>query len=66
MNNINEELLDELDDDIAMYQITPKDIAILSLLRCGLIDNMDDPKAEGFWILFENGMRTGGYIKEEE
>ena len=63
MNNINEELLD---DDNEMYQITPKGIALLSLLQCGLITDMDDPRVEGFWALFENGMRKNDYIKEEE
>lgn len=67
MTNINEELFDELlDDDNTTYQITPKGIALVSLLQCGLINDMNDPRVEGFWMLFENGMRRSGYIQEEE
>lgn len=57
---------EDLDDDNEIYQLTPKGIALLSLLQCGLITDMDDPRAEGFWILFESGMRKNDYIKEEE
>ena len=48
------------------YVITPKGIAYLSLLQCGLVTDINDPRIEGFWTLFEYGMRTGGYIKEED
>ena len=61
-----EDLEDNVDDDNVMYQITPKGIALLSLLQCGLITDMDDPRAEGFLTLFESGMRKNDYIKEEE
>lgn len=64
MNNINEELLEN--DDNEMYQITPKGIAILSLLQCGLISDMEDPRVEGFWTLFENGMMKSGYMVEDD
>ena len=53
-------------DDEETYRITPKGIACLSLLQCGLVTDMNDPRIEGFWTLFENGMRTSGYIKEED
>lgn len=59
---VNEELLD---DDNVMYQITPKGIAVMSLLQCGLITDMNDPRAEGFWTLFEDGMNKSGYIKDD-
>lgn len=48
------------------YVLTPKGIATLSLLQCGLVTDINDHRIEGFWTLFENGMRTGEYIKEEE
>lgn len=48
------------------YVLTPKGIATLSLLQCGLVTDIDDPRIEGFWTLFENGMRNHDYIKEEE
>ena len=56
----------EYNDDEERYVITPKGIACLSLLQCGLVTDINDPRIEGFWALFENGMRTGGYVKEEE
>ena len=61
----DDEVYSESEDDNTLYQITPKGIAIVSMLRCGLIDNIDDPRVEGFWMLFEDGMRKGGYIVEE-
>lgn len=43
-----EEYRDIEKDDEEMYRLTPKGIAILSLLQCGLINSMDDPRANGF------------------
>lgn len=37
------------DDDDAVYQLTPKGIACLALLRTGLIDSVEDPPNR--WIL---------------
>ena len=53
-------------NDEEMYRITPKGIALVSMLQCGLVDNIDDPRLEGFWALFEAGMRKHGYIVEEQ
>ena len=48
------------------YMFTPKGIAIISMLQCGLITDINDPRVEGFWTIFENGMRNSGYIVEED
>jgi len=64
--NEAEDLEDDEDDDNEMYQITPQGIAALSLLQCGLVEHMDDPRINGFWALFESGMIKSGYIVEED
>jgi|GEM_PF-2858528 len=40
------------DDDDAVYQLTPKGIACLALLRTGLVESIEDPRIDGFWELF--------------
>ena len=66
-DEIEDEDLDNVeDDDNVKYQITPKGIAALSLMRCGLVSGLDDPRIEGFWTLFEDGMKKSGYIVEED
>ena len=47
------------------YVLTPKGCALAAMLDVNLVDNIDDPKVDAFWILFENYMRKGGYIKED-
>ena len=58
-NDANEE---DTDKDEETYRITPKGIALFSMLQCGLINSIEDPRAEGFWILFETGMKKHEYI----
>lgn len=48
------------------YTITPKGIAFLELINCGLIDDLDDERAERFWDKFELGMYKHGYIRNDE
>lgn len=46
------------------YVLTPKALAILALMQVGLITSMDDPRADGFWTIFESNMREKGYVQE--
>jgi len=46
------------------YKIAPKGCAALALLRCGLITNIDDPRIDGFWTIFEKLMKDNDYVKE--
>lgn len=48
------------------YIISPKGIAVLALLESGLINDIDDPRANGFFTLFEAKMRQHGYVVEDE
>lgn len=48
------------------YVITPKGIAALAMLQCGLIQNIDDPRFGGFWALFTSDMTRLGYISDGE
>lgn len=48
------------------YVIAPKGIATLALLECGLVDSISDPRINGFWCIFEQGMMKGGYIVTDE
>lgn len=57
MNNIN-----EIDEEL---EITPKGIALLSMLYCGLITDIDEPRFKGFWTLFENDMKESGYFIDD-
>lgn len=54
------------DDDNAVYQLTPKDIACLALLRTGLVESIEDPRIDGFWELFQADMDALGYTQEVE
>ena len=56
---------DDADED-AVYQLTPKGIACLALLRTGLIDSVEDPRIDGFWELFQADMDALGYSQEVE
>lgn len=47
------------------YKITPKGIATLALLQTGLVNEMDDPRIDGFWTIFEAMMRRNEYIMED-
>lgn len=46
------------------YKIAPKGCAVLALMRCGLITSMDDPRIDGFWMIFEKLMKDNDYIEE--
>lgn len=54
------------DDDDAVYQLTPKGIACLALLRTGLVESIEDPRIDGFWELFQAYMDALGYTQEVE
>ena len=54
------------DDDDAVYQLTPKGIACLALLRTGLVESIEDPRIDGFWELFQADMDALGYTQEVE
>lgn len=51
----------EFEDEV--YQITPKGIAVISLLQTGLASDIDDPRIDGFWSLFEQSMIRHGYVE---
>lgn len=48
-----------------VYKITPKGIATLALLQTGLVNEMDDPRIEGFWTIFKAVMQRHDYVKED-
>ena len=48
------------------YVLTPKGIAVISLLQSGLITDINDQRIEGFWTLFQQGMIKAGYTPEGE
>lgn len=50
-------------DEEAIYQITPKGIAILAMLDVGLITSMDDKRFDKFWDKFCDGMINAGYVE---
>ena len=52
------------DNDDTQYVVTPKGLAFASLLQCGLINSFDDPRAEGFWIIFSDGMHKHNYVSD--
>ena len=57
---------DEDDDDDTLYQLSPKGIACLAMLRTGLVESIDDPRIDGFWELFCTDMAGLGYMREDE
>lgn len=52
------------DDDGVKYVIAPKGIAVLSMMDCGLITDMEDRRFKVFWELFEARMKKLNYIQE--
>ena len=54
------------DENNERYALTPKGLANVAMLQTGLIDNLDDPRFEGFWSIFVAGMNEHGYIKPSE
>lgn len=55
---------DDNGDDNETYVITPKGIVSLCMVQCGLTDDINDPRIDGFFSMFESSMRTCGYIYE--
>lgn len=52
-------------DEEARYTLTPKGIALISMIGAGLIEGIDDPAFDIFWRLFTNDMKRFGYVKED-
>ena len=52
--------------DEERYTITPKGIACMAMLQSGLVNSTNDPRIDGFWIIFEEGMKQHGYIVDSE
>lgn len=52
------------DDDGVKYVIAPKGVAVLAMLDCGLITDIEDRRFEVFWELFEARMKKLNYIQE--
>lgn len=48
------------------YRLTPKGIAVIAMLQTGLVSDMDDPRIDGFWTIFEAVMKRNGYVEEDE
>ena len=46
------------------YKITPKGIAVVAMMETGILEDMDDPRIEGFWTIFEALMTSNGYVEE--
>ena len=46
------------------YVLTPKGVATVAMMNTGLVDDMDDPRIEGFWTIFEALMILNGYVEE--
>lgn len=55
---------EECDDE--SYVISPKGIAAYYLSLLGMADDIDDPKIDAFWILFEKDMVKNGYVTDED
>lgn len=51
------------DDSDESFCITPKGIAALTLVQTGLAFNIDDPRIDGFWMLFASRMEELGYVE---
>lgn len=58
-NNIN-----DIDDDDAIYQLTPKGIFTLALIDTGLVDTIEDKRINAAWTIFRLLMDKNGYISE--
>lgn len=55
---------EDIPDD-ARFVLSPKGIAILSMLQCGLVTTSADPRIDGFWTLFEQDMHRLGYFEDK-
>lgn len=61
-----QELLDQVSpqDDNDRYELTPKGLALLAMMQTGLVEDMDDPRIDGFWTIFSVLMDRHGYVEE--
>lgn len=67
MIEVLEREFNEIDEDSEeRYVITPKGIANICMLQCGLIRDLNDSRFEGFWRMFEEDMKKCGYVNFEE
>ena len=48
------------------YVLTPKGCATAAMLDVKLIEDIDDPRLNPFWVLFEHYMTVNGYVNREE
>ncbi len=46
-----------------MFGLTPKGIALVAMMETGLVEDMDDPRIEGFWHIFFSLMERNGYTE---
>lgn len=58
--------INEVVDDNEELTITPKGIFMLALSDVGLINNLNDRRANVAWKLFELSMGRHGYVKGQE
>lgn len=57
---------DDDDDEDTTYLLTVKGIISIAMIESGILDNIDDPRINGFYTLFENYMRKAGYVHDPE
>jgi hypothetical protein len=53
-------------DNEERWRLTPKGLAFIAMQQVGLINDMDEPRFEGFWTIFERLMERHGYIHYDE
>ena len=53
-------------DDEEVYELTPKGIFALALLKTKLIEDVMDWRIDTAWTIFELVMKQNGYIQEPE
>lgn len=58
----------ECDCDCANCEnnISPKELAALALIQTGMLNDLEDPRIDGFWTLFCRSMNECGYTVMEE
>ena len=62
-SNIKAVLKEKVENE-ERWMLTPKGIAVVSLLEAELISDIDDVRAERFWEWFDALMTINGYVKE--
>jgi hypothetical protein len=58
--------LDFIDDENTKWMLTPKGIFIAALHDVGLIDDIEDKRANGAWRIFQLLMERNGYVEGQE